>query len=161
MKKSLLLIFILLFGCGYKIVGTETLNFDSVRIGKIVNATTEPKLEDKLYFVLTEEFMKRGVTVTDQSENVIDGTITDFTTRILSEKLDYAVEYEIVITGDFVLRRGDEKIKEIKGMMSPFIESYKSPEYSEKINPLTAAKEIREEEALRVLSKRLISNLAY
>jgi len=150
-----------LSGCGYSVYQGSSFPFDSVRIGRIVNVTPEPKLQDKLHIALTEEFLRHGIDVTDSSENVLSGTITEFTLRILSERGEFATEYEAVITGNFTFTDREGRIKELKNISSPFIESFSGEKATGKIAQIVGAKENTAETALRGLSMMIVSELIY
>ncbi len=80
-------------GCGYAIHNKASLPFRAIKIGKIENKTLEPKLQDRLYRALTEEFLKQGVDVNPVAAYKISGTVHEFVLKILSEKSDVAVDY--------------------------------------------------------------------
>ncbi|MBF0342957.1 MAG: hypothetical protein HQL06_01880 [Nitrospirae bacterium] len=132
--------------------------FDSVRIGNIANITSEPKLQDKLYEALAVQFMKRGVRVSDSSDNVFEGRINFFSVFTLTEKKGYASDYEVVAKGDFTLRRADGTVRNLKGMTSVFSETFES---ADRLNELVAHQESADDRAIEGLALRIISELLY
>jgi hypothetical protein len=146
------------FGCGYTIHGKTSLPFDSIQIVKMENNTLEPKLQDRLYNALTEEFLKQGVAVRPGAGYKLSGTINHFELRILSEKIDIAAEYEVSIRGDFKLVDPSGKIKEFKNIGSPFIVSFQS---SEMLEDMLALKELASERAIRDMAMEIVLTLIY
>jgi len=147
-----------LFGCGYSLHGGASLPFDAIQIGTIENKTVEPKLQDKLYTALTEEFLKQGIAVSPDAGYKLSGTIKEFSLLILSEKGDIAAEYEIVIKGDFTLVDPSGKQKELKGIGSPFIVSFSRPGPLEEV---IAAKELASEKAIRDMAMQVVGAVIF
>jgi hypothetical protein len=146
------------FGCGYTIHGKTSLPFDSIQIVKMENNTLEPKLQDRLYNALTEEFLKQGIDVNPDAGYKLSGTINQFELRILSEKIDIAAEYEVSIRGDFKLVDPSGNIKEFKNIGSPFIVSFQS---SEMLEDMLALKELASERAIRDMAMEIVLTLIY
>ncbi|MBF0591690.1 MAG: hypothetical protein HQL02_06335 [Nitrospirae bacterium] len=132
--------------------------FDNVKIGKITNTTTEPKLQDRLYEALNEQFMRRGVRVSDSSDNVIDGKINYYLVTAVSEKQGYASEYEATIKGDFTLKRDGKDVRTLKGMTSAFSETF---ENADRLNQLVTNKESADARAIDGLALRVVLELLY
>jgi hypothetical protein len=146
------------WGCGYTMYGRATLPFDSIQIGTIENTTVEPKLQDKLYQTLTEEFLKQGIIVSPDADYKLSGKINRFEMRILSEKSGIATEYEVNIKGDFQLVTPSGDIQDFKNIGSPFIVSLQSKDVLEDI---IAKKERVSKKALRDMAMEIIANLIY
>ncbi len=144
--------------CGYSIHSKASLPFDSIQIGKIENKTLEPKLQDKLYKALTEEFLKQGVSVYSDAGYRLNGTIHQFELRILSEKADIATEYEVIIKGDFKLLDPSGKVKEYKNIGSPFIVSFSG---FGSLNELIASRELASERAMRDMAMEIVATIIY
>ncbi len=146
------------YGCGYSLHGKAALPFDSIRIVKIENKTLEPKLQDRLYAALTEEFLKQGISVAPDAPNKLSGTITQFELRILSEKSNIAREYEVVIKANFVLTDQAGNKKEFKDLGSPFIVSFSGPG---SLNELIASKEDASDNAVKDMAAEIVAVLIY
>jgi len=146
------------YGCGYTMHGKSSLPFDSIRIGTIENTTVEPKLQDKLYQSLTEEFLKQGIRISPDADYTLNGTINLFDLRILSEKKGVATEYEVIISGDFQLIMPSGDIQELRTIGSPFIVSFKSQELLEDV---IANKERASEKAIRDMAIEIVGNSIY
>jgi hypothetical protein len=100
-------------GCGYNIRKSPPV--DSVRLGRIKNNTTEPKLQDKLYESLMLSLMKNGIRINRSSEYELRGTIQDIELRGTAESEGVAVQYEVRISGDFVLAGPEGKTRKLRG----------------------------------------------
>jgi hypothetical protein len=146
------------YGCGYTIHGRMSLPFDSIQISKIENTTIEPKLQDRLYKALTEEFLKQGIAVYPDAGYKLTGTVYQFELRILSEKADIAAEYEVIIKGDFRLVEPSGNIKEFKNIGSPFIVSFQS---SDMLEDVLATKELASEKAIKDMAMEIVAILIY
>lgn len=141
-------------GCGYTIHGRASLPFDSIQIEKIENKTFEPKLQDKLYAALTEEFLKQGIAIQPGADYKLYGTIHQFDLNVLSSREDIAVEYEVVIKGDFRLVEPSEKVKDFKNIGSPFTVSFSG---SGKLSDMIALKELASEKAMRDMAMEIVA----
>lgn len=161
--KILFILFFLFYslcftGCGYTIHNKASLPFKEIKIARIENKTFEPKLQDRLYRALTEEFLKQGVDVNSGAAYKLDCTIHTFDLRILSEKSNIAVDYEVAIKADFTLTDPSGKTKEFKNIESPFIISFSGPG---PLNDLIAAKELASERAIREMAIEIVAELVY
>jgi len=149
---------LLLSGCGYSIHRQSELPFTEIRIRPIENRTLEPKLQDKLYAALAEEFMKNGIRVTSSADTKLSAVIHRFDLVLLSEKEGIAIEYNIIMAADFILEDKDGKKRVIKNADSPFIVSFAS---AEDLGILLAKKELAEEKAARDVAMRIVGALIY
>jgi hypothetical protein len=138
--------------------GKAMLPFESIAIGTIENKTVEPKLQDKLYQSLTEEFLKQGIRVSPDADYTLSGKINQFELIILSEKNGVATEYEVIIKGDFELVMPTGDVKDLKGIGSPFIVSFQSNDLLEDV---IADKERASEKAIRDMAIEIVANLIY
>jgi len=145
-------------GCGYSMYSKAMVPFDSIKIGTIENTTVEPKLQDKLYQSLTEEFLKQGVRVSPDADYELSGKIKKFELRILSEKYGIATEYEVIIKGDFKFIKPSGDVQELKSIGSPFIVSFQS---NDVLGDVIARKESASEKAVRDLAMEIVANLIY
>jgi outer membrane lipopolysaccharide assembly protein LptE/RlpB len=156
MRKYILLaaVALIVSGCGYTLITKAQMPYTSIRIGKITNMTSTPKLQDMLYEALAEEFLKRGVSISDSAENTFEGAIYYYNLKGVAEKKKYAAEYEISIRVAFKIRdKNDNVTKEIKDISSPFIESFES---QDAVNTIIAMKEQQDERAMRSLAAYLV-----
>ncbi|KWT85883.1 LPS assembly lipoprotein LptE [Candidatus Magnetominusculus xianensis] len=148
---------LIISGCGYTLVTKSDRPYTSIRIGKIINNTSTPKLQDMLYDALASEFLKRGVTISDSSDFSLEGNIYSYRLTAVAEKKKYAAQYEVAIKGSFKLKdKNDNVTKEIKDISSPFIESFES---QDAVNSIIASKEQHDESAMRSLAVYLVYEL--
>jgi hypothetical protein len=147
-----------LFGCGYTIQSRETLPFDSIQIEGIENKTVEPKLQDKFYRAITEEFLKHGISVQARADYKLSGTIKRYELHVLSERKDVAVEYEVIMKGDFKLVGPSGHTRDIKDIGSPFIISFP---VSGPLEDVLALKELASERAIRDMAMEVVAALIY
>jgi hypothetical protein len=147
-----------LFGCGYRLHQRSSLPFTSVSIDPIENRTFEPKLEDLLHTALTQELLKQGISVEQGSGRRLSGVIRQFDLRVLSEKSDVAVQYEVVIKSDFRVTEESGERKEFRDIGSPFIVSFAG---SGDLNLLIASKEAAAERAIRDIASEIVSVVLY
>jgi len=158
----LLLISILLSvisGCGYTLHGKASLPFDSIQIVRIENKTLEPKLQDRLYLALTQEFLKQGISVSPAAAYKLNGTIHSFDLRIVSERSDIASEYEVLMKADFKVTDPSGKTKEFKDITSPFIVSFSVP--TGPLEGLIARKEIATDRGIQDIATEIVAALIY
>ena len=152
-----MLLALCLFGCGYTLHGKAALPFDAIQIERIENRTLEPKLQDRFHRVITEEFLKHGVIISPNADYKLSGTINFFEMYVLAER-DVAVEYEVVMRGDFKLVGPSGDTKDIKGIGSPFIVSFPGSGLLENV---LAFKELASERALRDMATEIVGILIY
>ncbi len=120
---SLFLLAASLSGCGYSMVGSQGLMARSVSIGPIKNKTTEPGLEEFLYSALSDELMKQGINVDQDSPNRIYGTLDTFQLLGVAENNQVFTSYQITIRGSFFFQDANGKKMMLAGS-SPFIISF-------------------------------------
>jgi len=134
------------------------LPFDSIHIDRFENRTSQPKLEDKLFRALTEEFVKQGINVYSHAEYKLGGVIKHYDLRILSEKSGSAAEYEVIIESDFSLFDPSGEKKTFKDIGSPFIVSFPS---SGTLEEMVATKDLALDRALQEISREIVALLMY
>ena len=161
LRKGLLILILVIglsfWGCGYTIQGKKNLPFQTIAINKLVNKTFEPKLEDRMQTALVNELMIEGFVIDSSSGYKINGAITQFELRTLSEKSGVATEYEVIIRGDFNLMDPSGKTRELRNH-GVFIVSFSS---SEQLQTVMALKELAAERALRDLSSAIVASIMY
>lgn len=148
-----------LIGCGYTLQGKSNIPYERIAIGVIENSTFEPKLQDRLNRILTETLLEYSIEVDPGATHRIDGKISRFELRVLSEKDLVASEYEVVITASFSLtdtRSGSTlSLGEIS---SPFAHYFSSIGAIENV---LFKKEIASDRALKDLSQELARRIIY
>lgn len=156
------IICLLVASCGYTVQGWSVpasqgalLEVRSVSIDQIINRTYEPGIDDRMRDILTQELIKRGFKVDRSSGYKIYGSINTFELRTLSEKAGVAVEYEVVVNGDFKLRSPSGMVRDLRSG-GPFIVSFLS---ADRLQDVMALREKAIEKALRDLSQELIISI--
>ncbi len=159
-RKQWLLIFVsflLLPGCGYTIHGKTDLPFQAIHVSKIINKTFEPRLEDRMQIALNNELMRSGFVIDGSSGNRIEGNITTFVLNTLSEKGGVAVEYEVVIRGEFRLIDTSGKARALR-QRGVFIVSFSS---TESLQNVMAQKELATDRALNDFALEVVASIIY
>jgi hypothetical protein len=120
---SLSVVALSLSGCGYSIVGSQGLLARNVSIGPIENKTTEPGLAEFLYSALSDELMKQGINIDQDSPNRIYGTLNTFQLLGVAESDQVFTSYQVTISGSFIFQGANGK-KVVLASSSPFIISF-------------------------------------
>jgi len=144
-------------GCGYSIQGSAALPVHAVSIGQIVNKTYEPRLEDKLQTALVQVLMNNGIALESSSEYRIEGVIKTYALSTLAAVAGTAVEYEVIIRGDFKLVEPGGKVKPLKGggvFIVPFLSGGA-------LEDVMARRDVAIMQALQDLSTELVMSLIY
>jgi outer membrane lipopolysaccharide assembly protein LptE/RlpB len=158
LRISAIVVILFLGGCGYSVQRHSALPFTAISLGRIENATLEPKLQDKLSEALTQEFMKQGIVIDPSAKLKLSGTINTFDLIGLSEKNGVTADYRVVVNITFRLL--DEQGTTIKTMIigSPFIVSFAG---SPDLGTLLATKEVAEEQAMADIAMEVAGQLMY
>ncbi len=155
---SAMVVSLFLSGCGYGVQRHSALPFTEISLGRVENATLEPKLQDKLYEALTNELMKQGISVTPSAKLKLTGTINSFDMVGLSEKNGITAEYRVIMNITFRLLDEDGKTRKTMTVSSPFIVSFTG---SPDLGTLLATKEAAEEQAMADIAMELVGELIY
>lgn len=158
LQTTAMALIFLLAGCGYSIHRHASLPFREINIGRIDNATVEPKLQDKLSTALTEEFTRQGILVTPEAQLNLSGRITKFQMISLSEKGGVTVEYRVIVNADFTMTDAKGKVLETRHVSSPFIVSFTG---TGDLTNLLASRDVAEKKAMADLSEELVGTLIY
>jgi hypothetical protein len=110
---------LLLSSCGYKIIGSRFLSFDSVTIKSVQNNTYEPRLEERLHNALSSEFISQGIEVKASDADIdLEATITAFELGAIGAVDDTIKEQEIIMLVDIKVI-DEDMVTEFKAMRSP------------------------------------------
>ena len=119
-------LFILVSSCGYHMVGSRFLPFDSINIKHVDNRTYEPRLEEKLHNALSEEFINQGIKAEGPSGDIIlEAVITRFELGAIGAIDESVREQEIIMLVDIKVIDKDEVI-EFKSMGSPILITFQT-----------------------------------
>ncbi|MBF0540841.1 MAG: hypothetical protein HQK91_05260 [Nitrospirae bacterium] len=152
----IILLALSIISCGYTIASRASLSIDSIKIGKIINKTSEPSLQDMLNIALVDEFQRRGVKVTDSSDNIIDADIISYKLDLLSEKKELGLEYQTNIKVDFRVRCNGED-REYRGVTSPSIDYFAG---QSALNSTAAHKQLSDKQAMDGIAFFIVTQLA-
>lgn len=155
---ALVLSALLIVGCGYTIQGKAQLPFEAVTITKIVNRTYEPGLEDRMRTALVEELLRSGFVLHGNGGHRIEGEITGFALKTLSQKGGVAAEYEVSIQGTFKLYDPSDTIRYLRDR-GVFIVSFGSA--ADDLTSVMARKELATDRALRDFSSEIVASIIY
>jgi len=124
--RAVVLLCLLLAGCGYNLAGTNTslpADVRTISVGKIDNRSREFGLEKSLGFVFEQEALRRGlIRVANDpgaGDAVLSGTIRSFDTYPVSfDANDQALQYEATLVVDLTLRRqkDGQVLWEVRGL---------------------------------------------
>lgn len=124
--RPIVLLCVLLAGCGYNLAGTNTSlppDVHTISVGKIDNRSREFGLEKSLGFAFEREILRRGLVrvVNDPGagDAVLSGTIRRFDTYPVSfDANDEALQYEATLVLDLTLRRqkDGQVLWEVRGL---------------------------------------------
>ncbi len=114
-KKFAFLIFnfaFLISSCGYHLIGSKPLPFNSVTIMRVQNNTYEPRLEERLHNALSEGFIAQGIKVMIKGGDVaLKATVTRFELSPLSAIEGRVQEQAIVMRVDVKITSNGKVIK--------------------------------------------------
>ncbi len=151
----LLLGMLSLSGCGYTFAGRKGLLVESVRIGPIKNKSMEPGLSQVLISALSDELMKQGINVDQNSRNMIYGNLTQFTLSGVSEANQSFTAYQVTIAGRFIFRGADGKEVVLPGS-TPFIITFSS---QGALNEVFAQRQLAVQSGMQNLASQIVSGL--
>jgi len=150
-------------GCGYTIYGAKESKVKSVSIGKIENASREPRLHDFLVSALADELSRQGITLSEGAphhinEGEIHGVINRFEMTGIAESGEQVfTEYEVKIAGSFFLRTQDGKDVPLRGE-NPFIVTFPS---QADLSRVFAAREEAVRRVMKGLAAEIVSGIVY
>lgn len=155
----ILILTLIMSGCGYSVMKKFEPPFNDIHIGKINNNTFEPKLQDKLYRMLAETFSEHGFVISSISRYRLEGDITKFELKTISEKDLITTEYLIQLFCEFrLIDTQTGSIVKIEGITDPFTKYFSA---KGKLEYALAQKEIAIESSMRDISRELIRNIIY
>jgi outer membrane lipopolysaccharide assembly protein LptE/RlpB len=133
----LLLTSCLLFSsCGYHIIGSKYLPFDSIAVRPVQNMTYEPQLKEKLHNALSSEFITQGIKIVPadrpdtsgkvpDSGIVLEARITTFELRTIAAVDEQVKEQEIIMLVDVTIM-DKNTVSELKAVKSPLQITYQA-----------------------------------
>ncbi len=142
--------------CGYRMVGSRPLPFQSVTIHPVQNTTYEPRLEEMLHNALSQELITQGIRVmASGGEMDLMATITAFQLGSIAYIDEKVQEQAITFLVDVVVRDG-ERTMEFTSMQSPIRITFQT---TGTVNEAVARKEKAIEKACREIAREIISKM--
>ena len=119
LKGMVLVLALFISSCGYRIVGSSFLPFDSINIKHIENKTYEPRLEESMHLALSKEFINQGIDVNASGDNVVlEVTITNFEVGAIGAVDETIKEQELIMKVNVrIVDKGN--VTEFNSMQSP------------------------------------------
>jgi len=153
----LLLVSCFLFvSCGYRLIGSGSLPFDSITIKPVKNNTYEPKLEEKMHMALSNEFINQGMEVKAAgSDTVLETTIKTFALGAVAAVDETIKEQKIVMHVELRLV-SNGKTTEFNSMVSPIQITFQS---TGTVSESVARKEAAADKACREIAKEIVSKI--
>ena len=147
---------VLFVSCGYRLIGSMSLPFDSITIKPVRNDTYEPKLEERMHTALSNEFINQGIDVrASGSDVVLETTITTFALDAIAAVDETVKEQEIIMHVDLRLISGG-KTTEFRNMVSPIKITFQS---TGTVSESVAQKEKASDKACREIAKEIVSKI--
>ncbi len=142
--------------CGYKMVGSRYLPFESITIKPVQNRTYEPRLEERLHNALSTEFIRQGIEVTtDGGDVVLDTTATNFQLGAIAAIDEIVKEQEIILYVDIRLTDAG-KVTSFNSMRSPIKITFQS---TSTVSQSVAEKQTATDKACSEIAKEIVSRI--
>ncbi len=145
-----------LFGCGYRVIGSKFLSFNSITIKPVRNNTYEPRLEERMHAALSKEFINQGIEVKTAGGDVnLETTITTFALGAIGAVDDTVKEQEVIMRVDIKVIDGTE-VTELRAMESPIKITFES---TGTVSQSVANKENAADKACSEIAEEIVSEI--
>lgn len=152
----LLLLSLFVTSCGYHVIGSRSLPFQSITIRPVQNKTYEPGLEERLHSALSSEFINQGIGVnTSGSDVVLETTITMFQLGAIGVVDETVKEQELLMRADIKLVDNGE-VMEFKNATSPIKITFQS---TGTVSESAVQKESAADKACKEIAKEIVSKI--
>jgi hypothetical protein len=142
--------------CGYQIIGSRPLSFNSVTIKPVQNKTYEPRLEERLHDVLSKEFLNQGIEVKAKGGDVeIEAIVTTFRINTIGIVEEVIKEQELIMLVDVKLS-DNTGVTEFKAMRSPIKITFQS---TGTVSESVAHKKRATDKACREIAKEIVGRI--
>jgi hypothetical protein len=146
----------LFVSCGYRLVGSRLLPFNSITIQPVKNNTYEPRLEEKMNIALSNEFINQGIEIKASGGDAdLETTITEFALGAIGAVDETVKEQEIIMYADLKLT-SDGKVTEFKSIISPIKITFQT---TGTVSQAAALKEVSTEKACREIAREIVSKV--
>lgn len=147
---------VLLSSCGYRLIGSRVLPFDSVTIKPVQNNTYEPRLEERLHNNLSSEFINQGIMVKTAGGDVeLETTIKTFQLGAIGAVDETVKEQELIMLVDIKVIDRDRVI-EFNSMRSPIKITFQT---TGTVAQAVAEKERATDKACSEIAKEIVSRI--
>ena len=146
----------MLYSCGYKMIGSSYLPFNSITIKPVQNNTYEPGLEERLHNSLSSEFTNQGIDVKlTGGEVALEASVTSFQLGAVGAVDETIKEQELIMRADVkVIDNGN--VIEFNAMQSPIKITFQS---TGTVSQSVAEKERATDKAAREIAKEIVSRI--
>jgi outer membrane lipopolysaccharide assembly protein LptE/RlpB len=152
----LLTSFFLLSSCGYHLIGSRLLPFNSITIKQVQNKTYEPGLEEKLHIALSKEFISQGIEIQRAGGDVeMEATINNFELGSIGA-IDDKIKEQSIIMRVYIKLDDHGDITEFKSMESPIKITFQT---TGTVTESVAHKEIAAEKACNEIAKEIVGRI--
>lgn len=160
--KSLTLSFLILTfallvsSCGYRMIGSQSLPFDSLTIKHVQNKTYEPRLEERLHNALSAEFINQGIEIRAEGGDVeLEATVITYMVGAIAAIDEIVKEQDISMNVDIkMIDKG--RVTDFRSMASPIRITYQS---TGSVTQSVAEKEMATDKACREIAKEIVSRI--
>lgn len=152
----LLALCLLPVSCGYRVVGSRPLTFNSITIMPVLNNTYEPKLEERMHNALSNEFLNQGIMVKPTGGEIeLEAAINTFSLGAIAAVDETIKEQDVKLYVD-VKVTGEGRIIEFKTMESPIKITFQS---TGTVSESVVHKESATDKACREIAKEIVSKI--
>lgn len=145
-----------LSSCGYRVIGSRPLPFDSITIKQVRNNTYEPGLEERLHIALAAEFINQGIEIRSEGGDVeLEATVTHFALGAIAA-IDEIVKEQDITMNVSIRMVESEKIISFASMSSPIKITFQS---TGEVSDSVAQKEVATNKASREIAKEIVSQI--
>jgi uncharacterized lipoprotein YajG len=142
--------------CGYHLIGSKPLPFNSVAIKPVINKTYEPGLEEKLHNALSKEFIAQGIKVKAINGDVdLTATITNFELGAIAYIDEKVKEQDIILKVDVIIRDSTQAM-EFRSMKSPIRVTFRT---TGTVNESVVEKEKAIDRSCSEIAREIISKM--
>jgi len=153
---SVLICVFFLTSCGYRIIGSQPLPFNSITIKPVQNKTYEPGLEERLHNALSAEFINQGIEIKSGAGDVeLKATVTTFVLGAIAAIDEVVKEQEIIMHVDIKMT-DNERVMKFDSMQSPIKITFQS---TGTVSDSAAQKEMATDKACREIAKEIVSKI--
>ncbi len=151
-----ILIVVAMSSCGYRMIGSQSLPFDSITIKQVSNKTYEPGLEERLHIALSTEFINQGIEVKAEGGDVeLEAAVTHFSLGAVAAIDEMVKEQDITMNVDIRMIEGGRVIS-FESMSSPIKITFQS---TGAVSDSIAQKEVASDKASLEIAKEIVSQI--